>query len=110
MFGRKKKISEEMPLMDVKGNRINYGSNPDISQGAMERQMYEIEKGPRMLPRRQRFRVWAALTALVGWFGACFCLIAYRLRSDDLELMEREVYEELKMKKEVERFMKKNQA
>ena len=71
--------------------------------------MYEIEKGPRMLPRRQRFRVWAALTALVGWFGACFCLIAYRLRSDDLELMEREVYEELKMKKEVERFMKKNQ-
>ena len=37
-------------------------------------------------------------------------LIAYRLRSDDLELMEREVYEELKMKKEVERFMKKNQA
>ena len=52
MFGRKKKISEEMPLMDVKGNRINYGSNPDISQGAMERQMYEIEKGPRMLPRK----------------------------------------------------------
>ena len=70
--------------------------------------MYEIEKGPRMLPRKTRFKVWAALTGLVSWFGMCFCLIAYRLRSDDLELMEREVYEELKMKKEVERFMKKN--
>ena len=108
MFGRKKKLSEEMPLMDIKGNRINYGSNPDISQAAMERQMYEIEKGPRMLPRKQRFKVWAALLALVSWFGTCFMLVAYRLRSDDLELMEREVYEELKMKKEVERFMTKS--
>ena len=70
--------------------------------------MYEIDKGPRMLPRRQRLKVWLALSAIVGWFGACFCLIAYRLKSDDLELMEREVYEELKMKKEVERFMKKS--
>ena len=52
--------------------------------------------------------MWLALSAIVGWFGACFCLIAYRLKSDDLELMEREVYEELKMKKEVERFMKKS--
>ena len=46
--------------------------------------------------------------ALFSWFAACFFLIAYRLRSDDLELMEREVYEELKTKKEVERFMVKN--
>ena len=63
-----------------------------------------------MLPRLQRFKVWMALGGIGGWFFGCFCLIAYRLRSDDLELMEREVYEELKMKKEVERFMKKNQA
>ena len=34
-------------------------------------------------------------------------LVAYRLRSDDLELMEREVYEELKIKKEVEQFQKR---
>ena len=30
------------------------------------------------------------------------------VRSDDLELMEREVYEELKTKKEVEKFMAKS--
>ena len=35
----------------------------------------------------------------------CFSLISYRLRSDDLELIEREVYEELQKKKEVERFV-----
>ena len=61
-----------------------------------------------MLPRNKRFKAWAALTAIGGWFFACFSLIAYRLRSDDLELMEREVYEELKMKKEVEKFMAKS--
>ena len=37
MFGRKKKVSEEMPLLDIKGNRINYGSNPEVSQGNIEK-------------------------------------------------------------------------
>ena len=54
-----------------------------------------------MLPRNKRFKVWFALTAIGTWFFSCFCLVAYRLRSDDLELMEREVYEELRLKKEV---------
>ena len=57
-----------------------------------------------MLPRQQRIRVWLALTAIGSWFVGCYMLVAYRLRSDDLELMEREVYEELKTKKEVQRF------
>ena len=48
-----------------------------------------------------------ALGGIGGWFFGCFCLIAYRLRSDDLELMEREVYEELRLKKEVQRFQDK---
>ena len=54
-----------------------------------------------MLPRFQRFKVWFALLAIGGWFMGCYTLVAYRLKSDDLELMEREVYEELRMKKEV---------
>ena len=70
--------------------------------------MYMIDEGPRMLPRKQRFKVWGALFVLAGWFFACFSLIAYRLKSDDLELMEREVYEELKMKKQVQKFMDDN--
>ena len=40
---------------------------------------------------------------LIGWFGGWYALISYRLRADDLELMEREVYEDLAKKKEVER-------
>ena len=60
-----------------------------------------------MLPRNARFKVWAALLGIGGWFAGCFALVAYRLKSDDLELMEREVYEELKLKKEVKRFQEK---
>ena len=70
--------------------------------------MFEIEKGPRMLPRKQRFKAWLALGAIFGWFFACYSIVSFRLRSDDLELMEREVYEELKMKKDVEKFMKRS--
>ena len=61
-----------------------------------------------MLPRKQRFKVWFALIMIGGWFVGCFTLIAYRLKSDDLELMEREVYEELQKKKEVERFLERS--
>ena len=60
-----------------------------------------------MLPRAQRLKVWLALSAIGLWFTGCFSLVAYRLRSDDLELMEREVYEELKVKKEVQRFQER---
>ena len=101
--------------MDVKGNK-NYASGagvgagglyPEVNQGTIERQFYGIESGPRMLPRQQRLKVWLALTAIGLWFTGCFSLVAYRLKSDDLELMEREVYEELKVKKEVQRFQER---
>ena len=82
-------------------------SSPEVNQGTIERQFYGIDKGPRMLPRAQRIKVWLALLAIGGWFVGCFSLVAYRLRSDDLELMEREVYEELKLKKEVQRFQER---
>ena len=88
-----------MPLLDIKGQRINYTGHLDVNQGALESQLYGLDNGPRMLPRKLRFKVWGALLGLCFWFLSCFFLIAYRLRSDDLELMEREVYEELKMKK-----------
>ena len=106
MFGKRKRVREDMPRMNVKGQR-QYDrsmSSPEVNQGTIERQLYAIDKGPRMLPRAQRIKVWMAFTAIGGWFVGCFALVAYRLRSDDLELMEREVYEELKMKKEVQRF------
>ena len=59
-----------------------------------------------MLTRKQRLMSWWGLCVICFWFGGCYRLISYRLRADDLELMEREVLEELSMKKDVERFIK----
>ena len=108
-------MKEEVPILNAKGHKtfgkkIGRGTasiHPDVSQGAMEKQLFAVDKGPRMLPRAQRFKVWFALSAIGGWFLGCFSLVAYRLRSDDLELMEREVYEELRVKKEVQRFQER---
>jgi len=94
-----------MSNLDVKGQHIKQGTGPDFSQGAMEKHLYGIERGPRMLPRKTRFKVWGALFFFGSWCVGSYSLIAYRLRSDDLELMEREVYEELEKKKEVEKLM-----
>ena len=52
-----------------------------------------------MLPRKTRFKSWMALGAIGVWFYCCYAILSYRLRADDLELMEREVYEELQQKK-----------
>ena len=106
LFGKRKRVKEDIPRMNVKGQRQYDRSmtSPEVNLGTIERQLYAVDRGPRMLPRAQRFKVWVALSAIGGWFVGCFALVAYRLRSDDLELMEREVYEELKMKKEVQRF------
>ena len=112
MFGGNQKrkrqpIAEDMPRIDLKGHKMSTSVNPEASPGAIERQFYQIDRGPRMLPRKIRFKVWAALLVLGGWFLGCYSLVAYRLKSDDLELMEREVYEELQKKKEVERYLQR---
>ena len=107
LFGKKQKIDENIPKINIKGERMykqSQGHYPEVNLGEIERQWYGIDQGPKMLPRKQRFKVWMALIGITSWFTGCFFLVAYRLRSDDLELMEREVYEELKLKKEVEQF------
>ena len=71
----------------------------------MERHLFEIEQAPRMLPRKTRLKVWGALLGVGTWFAFVFSLLAFRLKSDDLEPMEREVYEELKVKNQVKKFI-----
>jgi hypothetical protein len=93
--------------VNLKGHKVHASTHPESSPGSIERHLYSLEKGPRMLPRKQRFKVWAAMSVLLLWFIGCYSLVSYRLKSDDLELMEREVYEELQKKKEVERYLQR---
>ena len=91
--------------MNVKGQRMNKNAFPEMTTASMERHLYGVDKGPKMLPRKQRLAVWRGMFFIGLWFYGCYSLISYRLKSDDLELMEREVYEDLNKKKEVERLM-----
>lgn len=57
-----------------------------------------------MLNSKVRFKVWG----YVGLFGV-YCwllykLIVYRLKTDDLEIMEREVKEEFEIKRKIKEF------
>ena len=96
---------DAIPDYDPRGQKFQESKNPTVSMSQIERQLYKIDKGPRMLPRKQRFKVWGAFGLVGLWFYGCYSLLKYRLRADDLELMEREVYEELEKKKEAERLM-----
>ena len=53
MFGKRKRVREDMPKMNVKGQRQYNRSmaSPDVNQGTLERQFYALDTGPRMLPR-----------------------------------------------------------
>mmetsp|Transcript_21188 Transcript_21188/g.18809 ORF Transcript_21188/g.18809 Transcript_21188/m.18809 type:complete len:156 (+) Transcript_21188:3-470(+) len=108
VFGFTKKLAaEDIPDVDIKGNRHRRQSAAGVNQSQIERQLFKMEGGPRMLQRKQRFKAWMGLGMVGVWFTSCFFLIQYRLRSDDLELMEREVYEDLAKKREVEKLQKR---
>ena len=68
--------------------------------------MSKKDKGPPMLNMRTRLKVWGALFGVGVYFYLCYRLIKFRLKSDDLELMEREVNEEYKLKMKINEFNK----
>ncbi len=70
--------------------------------------MSKKDKGPPMLSMRTRIKVWGSLFGVVGYFYFCYRLIKFRLKSDDLDLMEREISEEYKLKLKIDEFNKNN--
>ena len=68
--------------------------------------MNKKDKGPPMLNMRTRIKVWGALFSVGVYFYLCYRLIKFRLKSDDLDLMEREVNEEFKLKLKLDEFNK----
>lgn len=89
----KQKTQEDFK-MNLKGQRVTQSTDgPGLD--------FDIpikEKGPPMLNMRTRVKVWAALFGMGVYFYLCYKLIRFRLKADDLDLMEREVNEEYKLK------------
>jgi len=93
----KEKIEADGIKMNMKGQRVH--SN---IEGNNINMVYDFDvnekKGPPMLNMKTRVKVWGAMMFAGLYFYLCYKLIRYRLKADDLDLMEREVSEEFKLK------------
>jgi hypothetical protein len=90
--------------MNLKGQRVNYDNEgasmiPDSDSAPRD-------KGPPMLNMKTRVKVWSALFLVGVYFYLCYRLIIFRLKSDDLDLMEREVNDEFKLKTKIKELNK----
>jgi hypothetical protein len=94
---KNEKMAQEGIKINIKGQRVHQAvDNTNLNVSALD--MDIREKGPPMLNMKTRMRVWGALSLAGVYFYLCYRLIIYRLKSDDLDLMEREVNEEFKLK------------
>jgi hypothetical protein len=94
------KMAQEGIKINIKGQRVQQVmDNSNLNVSAMDLDMRE--KGPPMLNMKTRIKVWGALGLAGVYFYLCYKLIIYRLKADDLDLMEREVNEEFKLKRKL---------
>jgi hypothetical protein len=103
------KMASEGIKMNIKGQRVNNsfdGANMEFNTN--EKDFVGKSKGPPMLNMKTRAKVWGALVFFGVYFYLTYRLIIFRLKSDDLELMEREVNEEFKLKTKINEINNKN--
>jgi hypothetical protein len=94
--------------INMKGQRVNHNIESNFGMSTFDTEMQGIEKGPPMLNMRTRVKVWGALFCAGLYFYLCYRLIIFRLKADDLDLMEREVNEEFKLKTKLKELNKIN--
>jgi len=94
--------------VNVKGQRVMENSDGVGLNKYNSDYMSKKDKGPPMLSMRTRIKVWGAFFGIGLYFYLCYKLIKFRLKSDDLDLMEREANEEYKLKLKIDEFNKDN--
>jgi hypothetical protein len=92
--------------MNIKGQRVMQGEGAHVNTSTLNKDLYKRSPGPPMLNMRTRLKVWGALGAFAIYTYLTYRLIMYRLKADDLDLMEREVYEDVVIKKKLEEMNK----
>ena len=62
---------------------------------------FELDDAPRMQSRRLRLKNFGLLVTFISWYAAVMLFISYRLRSDDLETLEKEAETRIKLSKKL---------
>ncbi len=106
---KSKNVDAESIQMNLKGQRVNnYNDSSNFNLNLSEPDYIGKEKGPPMLNMRTRVKVWGALFCVGVYFYLSYRLIIFRLKADDLDLMEREVDEEFKLKRKIKELNEDN--
>ncbi len=100
-YSKEKKTNAESVRMNLKGQRVETTEGPNINISTLENELFKKSSGPNMLNMKTRFKIWGAMFCVGLYFYLTYRLIIYRLKSDDLDLMEREVNEEFRIKKKL---------
>lgn len=62
-----------------------------------------MDPEPKMQTRVIRLKNWGYLMAFMAWYTTAILFITYRLRSDDLETMEKEAEERIRLNETIKK-------
>ncbi len=104
---KSEKLSNEGIKINIKGQRVADSlDGPNLNLTHLDSDIFKKDRGPPMLNTRTRMKVWMAMGGVVLYFYLCYRLIIFRLKADDLDLMEREVNDEFKLKTKISKLNK----
>lgn len=69
---------------------------------------FQLDPPPKMQPRIIRLKNVGYLMAFMTWYVTAILFITYRLRSDDLEIMEKEAEERIRLNENIKALNRNN--
>lgn len=82
--------------MNIKGQQVNYDNfNPYASKFSYE------QTGPQMFNTKTRIKIWGCFFLFTVYVYLVYRLMLYRLKADDLDLMEREVKKDYEIRRKI---------
>lgn len=98
-FIKKPKETNEHIKLTVKGQQMPIYQN-EYNQYTFKNTV-KINRGPEMFNSKTRFKIWGYLGLFFLYCYLLSKLILYRLKADDLDLMEREIKDEYEIRRKI---------
>jgi len=103
IFSGNQETSEHIKL-NVKGQQVDL--NPKDFNPYTFKSTAKLSKSTDMFSTKTRVRMWGYMGAFVIYCFLLSKLLKYRLKADDLEIMEKEVKNEFEIKRRIKEFNK----
>jgi hypothetical protein len=84
----------------VRKRDFNTGGPMPNTEELYARQRFSEDDEPQMKTRSVRLKIWWYGFLFAAWYAGVTLFIMYRMRGDDLDLLEKEAYRRQKVKKD----------